>query len=80
MNFWKPIDMQTDWVRKTLNKKRLERLAVIMLDLGLVFLAFTPFTSEPLLVFFMSALALMFAGAIAVIDANFEEIKEDDSV
>lgn len=79
MNLWAPVDAQTKWVRGFLNKGRLERLSVVMFDFGVLFLFYLPFTDEPPLVFFMSALALLFSGLIALIDANIEEIKNDDS-
>lgn len=75
--FWKPVDAQTKAIKKFLDKTRLERTSVIMLDLGLLFLLITPFVNEPPIVYVMSALALIFGGALAIIEANREEIEDD---
>lgn len=67
---WKVFDWQAKQIRHWLTEKRMERLAVIMLDIGLLFLVYTPFSPEPPMIFIMSGLALFFSGVIAVIEAN----------
>lgn len=69
INPWKFFDWQVKWMKVWLSEKRMERLSIFMLDLGILFIIYTPFSPEPPMIFVMSALSLIFGGSLAVIEA-----------
>lgn len=64
------LDWQAERISQWLNPQRTRRLAVVMVDLALLFLLYLPFSGEPFAIFLMSQLALLFAGAIAVVEGE----------
>jgi hypothetical protein len=71
---WKIIDFQTKLIKKALTKTRVTRVSTILLDIGALFLLYTPFSPEPPMIFAMSALALMYGAILAVIEFNEDAI------
>lgn len=67
-----------DWLRHTFGVQAQLRLGVLMTLLGLGYLAYAPLTKEPVNVYTMSALALVFAGVGVVITAEtLKEVSDD---
>lgn len=64
------LDWQADRIGEWLTPERTRRVAVAMVDLSLAFLLYLPFSGEPLAIFLMSQLALLFAGCIAVVEGE----------
>lgn len=64
------LDWQADRVGDWLTPQRTRRVAVVMVDVSLLFLLYLPFSGEPLAIFLMSQLALFFAGAVAVVEGE----------
>lgn len=69
------FDTQADWISKHLDPKWTRRIAVIMLDVSILFFCYAPFSGEKQGVYQMSFLALLFASIIAIIEA--EKWRED---
>lgn len=78
MNWWKPLDVQGDWIRRVFTPEHQVRLGVVMTDLGLVFCLLVFKTDEPPLIFEMSALALLFAGIGTVVTAVLAKVTEEN--
>lgn len=78
MNFWRPVDAVGNWIREQLDYDAQLRLGVLMVLLGLGLLFYMPFAGEPPVIYFMSAAALIFAGAgvIASVEAAMEASDE----
>lgn len=69
------LDWQADRISSWLTPGRTRRIAVAMVDTAVLFLFYLPFSREPLAIFVMSQLALLFAGALAVVEG--ERWRED---
>lgn len=86
MNLWRPVDAAAEWLRHTFGVQAQLRLGVLMTAGGIGYVAYAPFTKEPVNVYTMSALALVFAGIGVVVTAetlaevadDVEELAEDD--
>lgn len=70
MNFWRPIDAIAEWLRHTFGVQAQLRLGVLMTIGGLLYVAYAPLTDEPVNIYLMSALALVFAGIGVVVTAE----------
>lgn len=78
MTLWKPIDAFADWLRHTFGVQAQLRMGVLMVFAGVGYLCYAPFSKEPLNIYTMSALALVFAGIGVVVSAEtLREVVEE---
>jgi hypothetical protein len=76
---WWPFDIQGEWIRRIFDPQGQIRLGVVMTDLGLILCFSVVKTSEPPLIFEMSALALLFGGIGVVVTAVLAKVTEETS-
>jgi len=80
---WRPIDSMAEWISNCLTYQWQKRLGVLSLLVGLAFAIYFPFSGEPVGIYLMSFLALVFgaAGLIAAVEAaeNADDSEESGS-
>lgn len=78
MNPWRPVDAAAEWLRHTFGVQAQLRMGVLMTAAGLAYTAYGPFSGEPINIYTMSALALVFAGIGVVVTAEtLAEVADD---
>lgn len=70
------LDCMADWLAEHLGPQNQLRLGILLVWLSLPLYIYAPFTSEPLLVYLMSAVAITLTGATLVVSA--EVLKEQE--
>lgn len=72
------LDWQVEKSNQWMTPKRTSYLAIIMLDISVLTFFYAPFSGEPPVIYLMSALALMFAAILAIVEAErWSEEQED---
>lgn len=62
MNMWAPIDWLASFIQDRISTAQEQRIAVLSILLGLCLVVYGPFTSEPPVIYQMSAGALWIGG------------------
>ena len=76
MNPWRPIDAIADWLVHTLDARAQLRFGVLLTLASLPLWVWGAFTTEPKLVYLMSAAALTIGGISTVLTAESLEVLE----
>lgn len=76
MNLWKPIDAIADWIVHELDARAQMRAGVLLALLSLPVLVAGLWSTEPFMIYEMSALALTLTGIGIVLNCEILEIQE----
>lgn len=79
MMIWKPIDEVGYWIHQKWTPELQIRTGTLMTIVGVVLVPIGPFTGEPLLVYEMSAAALI-VGGLGVLITAMLAVKQDPNV
>lgn len=77
-NLWRPVDRGAEWLRHEFGVQAQLRMGVLMVWCSLPLMAWGFLSSEPFLIYQMSAAALLFAGIGVVVTAEtLSEVADD---
>ena len=78
LDMWRLVDGMADWLRNSLGVQAQLRMGVLMVLGSVPLVVYGAWTSEPFLVYEMSAAALLFGGIGVVVTAEtLSEVAED---
>lgn len=70
VNVWRPVDWLAEWLTDRFTPRNQLRLGIVLFLASLPLLAYTPWTSEPKMVYAMSAVAITLTGVTIVFAAE----------